>query len=172
MNFTTILITFFSFFISSKNTDHKYYSSITEIELDTDEKLAKIHIQLFGDDVFKLFEDRFSESPSDFNHLNKREQQIFQKYLIQKFKLSTNRNPVDLTYLGIEEKNNLLHIYLEGSIQRKPMRIEISNRILQDVFSEQTNIIHIYYKNLTKSVHLTNAKNNAIVFFDEATKAR
>ncbi len=159
--FTSICISF---------TDHKYYSSISTIELNSEEKIAKIHMQVFSDDLFKLFEERFSESPNDFNKLSPQQTKKLQAYLSSKIKLSINRKPISLNFLGLEEEKNLTHFYLEGKIQKNPQRIEVSNNVLQDIFSEQINIVHVKHEKTTKSVHLTYAKNKAVVFFDKTTK--
>lgn len=165
-----ILFTCFIFNGHPVGEMHKYYSSITEIEFDTEEKLAKIDIQLFSDDLLKLFEDRFLESPDDFNHLNTKQETLFKEYLSKKILLTLNRKPTKLYYLGMEEENNLVHVYLEAKTHRKPMRVGITNSILQDIFFKQTNIVHIRHKKITKSVHLTYEKNSAIVFFDNTAK--
>ncbi len=149
------------------NIEHEYHASITTIELDTEERLAKISIQLFTDDLYNLFEKRFEVSPDKLNNLSKSENSILKEYLNTKIQLSINRKPIPITYLGLEEgKNNLVYIYLEGQIQRKPKRIDLSNTVLQDIYSDQINTIHVKLNNVTNSVHLTSTKLKGLLFFN------
>lgn len=163
------IFTILFFFLTHTIHIHEYHASITTINLNTKERSAKISIQVFTDDLYQLFEERFNTSPTNIektigHDLN------FQKYLRDKFNLEINRKPINITFLGLEEEGYYTMIYLEGKTLRKNQRIEISNLILTEIFPDQINTVNIIMDNCTKSVHLTNAKNNAVVFFNDTTK--
>ncbi len=146
--------------------DHAYHASITNIELDTEERLAKISVQLFTDDLYTLFEKRFGTSPNKLANLSSTETLLLKEYLKDKIQLSTNRKPTAITYLGLEEDQNFTTLYLEGKIVKNTERIEIKNSILTAIFPDQINTIHVTLNNVTKSVHLTTTKLKGLLFFN------
>ena len=151
--------------VDSSFSAHKYYTSITKIEIDDSTNLLKIHSQLFAEDFEKLMHDRYEISHLNFTSLSENEKQIMADYITKKIAIKVNRSPVELTFLGSELEGELLYVYLEGKYSENVKRLDVENTLLQDVFSEQQNKIDINYKNKVKSLHLHTEAPKGAVFF-------
>lgn len=160
-NFVLILV----LLVSSSFSAHKYYTSITKIEIDETAQLIKIHSQLFADDFEKVMNTRYNISSLDFSNLNENHKQIIGDYILKKMKLKANRVPLELHYLGCELEGELLYIYVEAKYNESIKRLDVENALLQDVFSEQQNKVDISYKNKVKSLHLHAEIPRGAVFF-------
>ena len=144
---------------------HKYYASITKIEIDEKAQLIKIHSQLFADDFEKVMNARYGISSLVFSSLSETEKQTISNYITKKMVLKVNRSPVELNYLGCELEGELLYVYVEAKYDQPVKRLDVENTLLQDVFSEQQNKVDINYKNKVKSLHLHAEAPKGVVFF-------
>lgn len=151
--------------LGSSFAAHKYYTSITKIEIDETAQLFKIHTQLFVDDFEKVMHERYGVSSLIFSSLSEKEKQLMATYITKKLSLKVNRSPVELSYLGCELEGELLYVYLEGKCLESVKRLDVENTLLQDVFSEQQNKIDINYKNKVKSLYLHTEAPRGAVFF-------
>lgn len=162
------LVFLFTLFTSFSISDHLYHASIATVDLDTKERLAKISIQVFTDDLYQLLEERFNIEPAKLNEMTPEQNENLKTYTENKFQLVINRKPIAIHFLGLEEEQNYTTLYLEGTIPKKPQRIELSNAILTEIFSDQLNTIHITLGSVTKSVHLNSSKQKDILFFNSS----
>jgi len=153
------------FFITSSFSAHRYYVSITKMEIDEKEKLLKIHTQLFANDLEKTLQKRYDISSMDFTKLKDEEKQILKEYISRKLQIKINRTALDLTYLGCEIEGELLFIYIEGKLDNEVKRLDIENTMLQDQFSEQQNNIDVSHKNKTQSLRLNSEVPKGTLFF-------
>lgn len=149
----------------SSFTAHKYYASITKIEIDETAQLIKIHSQLFADDFEKVIHTRYGISSLIFSNLSESEKQIISNYVTKKIALKVNRTPLELNYLGCELEGELLYVYVEAKYDKQVKRLDVENSLLQDVFSMQQNKVDINYKNKVKSLHLNAETPRGAVFF-------
>jgi len=153
------------FVILSSFVSHKYYNSITKIEINEGEKLLKIHTQLFVDDFEQLLKERYNMSSLVFSNLSEKEKEIVKNYVTKKMQIKINRSPVELMYLGCEVEGELLYIYLESETSEVVKRIDVENKLLQDLFTEQHNTVDVSYKNKVKSLHLHAEAPSGTLFF-------
>ncbi|WP_010181330.1 DUF6702 family protein [Aquimarina agarilytica] len=144
---------------------HKYYASITKIEISQQEQLIKVYTQVFVDDFEDVLEARYQLSSIDFENLNKIEEEFIKDYVTKKIQLKVNRQPLELRFLGCEAKNELLYLFVEASIKEKVKRFDVENRMLQDLFSEQQNTIDITNNNRKKSMHLHAENPSGTVYY-------
>ena len=145
---------------------HKYYFSITKVEVDESSKLLKIYSQVFMDDFEKLLKKRYQISIKDFSALSDKEKEIIEKYVTTKLKLTVNRAPVPLKLLGCDPKNELLYIFVEGNFKDEVRRLKIENTLLQDIFAEQQNKVDVTYKNKVKSLNLHSEATSGVLFYE------
>ena len=161
--FNFILVSIFV--LGSSFAAHKYYASITKIEIDETAQLIKIHSQLFVDDFEKVMLTRYGISSLVFSNLSESEKQIISSYITQKMTLKVNRTPLELNYLGCELEGELLYVYVEAKYNQEVKRLDVENSLLQDVFSMQQNKVDISYKDKVKSLHLHAEAPKGAVFF-------
>ena len=167
MKFKIALLLLFIGFSSFK-TDHKFYVSVTEIEYNEKAHSLQIISRVFIDDFEKLLQTRYDQSI----HLTKNGDSekltdYIKKYLGQKMEVELDGKPYKLNYIGKEYENDLLLFYLEIPDVPEFKKIGIKNAILIDMFNEQKNLVHVEYKGETKSLILTNGKDEDLLFFSK-----
>jgi len=154
--------------LSSFNTDHKFYVSVTEIEYNEKAHSLQIISRVFIDDFEKLLQTRYDQSI----HLTKNDDSekvsdYIKKYLSQKMEVELDGKPYTLNFIGKEYENDKLLFYLEIPDVPEFKKIGIKNAVLIDMFSEQKNLVHVEYKGKTKSLILTNGKYEDLLIFSK-----
>jgi len=154
--------------LSSFNTDHKFYVSVTEIEYNEKAHSLQIISRVFIDDFEKLLQTRYDQSI----HLTKNDDSekvsdYIKKYLSQKMEVELDGKPYTLNFIGKEYENDKLLFYLEIPDVPEFKKIGIKNAVLIDMFSEQKNLVHVEYKGKTKSLILTNGKDEDLLIFSK-----
>jgi hypothetical protein len=167
MKFKIALLLLFIGFSSFK-TDHKFYVSVTEIEYNEKAHSLQIISRVFIDDFEKLLQTRYAQSI----HLTKngdseKVTDYIKKYLGQKMEVQLDGKPYKLNYIGKEYENDMLLFYLEVPYVPQFKKIGVKNAVLIDMFSEQKNLVHVEYKGKTKSLILTNGKDEDLLIFSK-----
>ena len=121
---------------------HKYYVSVTEIYVKPDK--LEIIIRTFPDDIENVLKDTY--------HINadlskKQTRKLLQEYMHSHFLIDVDNQPINYQYTGITTEDEFLVILLQANIDKTPQKITVKNTILQDLYDEQKNIVHFFYKN-------------------------
>lgn len=144
---------------------HKYYTSITKVEVDSEEQLLKIYTHVFVDDFEKLLKERYAIEVEDFSKIPLVQKAKIEEYLTRKVKLAVNRSPLEVKLLGCELENELLYLYYQAPFKKKLQRLDIENSLLMDMFTSQQNTVNVTFDNKVKSVHLTLQNSRKTIFF-------
>ena len=141
-------------------TAHKYYISLIKVEYKKESKSVQITMRIFIDDlqeaINKTYDKNIELEMSDNDEL------IF-NYVKDNFLVNINNNKQSYLYLGKEYENDVIFLYLELKDIESIQAIEIKNRMLLDVFSEQKNIIKLHINNTKKTFLLTNNKDKDLL---------
>ena len=122
-------------------TLHKYYVSVTEVYIKP-EKL-EIIIRAFPDDIENVLKDTYHIKT---NLSKKQIHKLLKDYIHSHFLIQLDNQFVDYQFDGFTQEDEFLVILLETSFKGKLHQISIKNTILQDLFEEQKNIVHFFYK--------------------------
>ena len=159
MNILKLIILLFIFPIIISSTPHKFYVSTTNVEYVKEKKVIQIITKIFTEDIEQALQERYDPSISlDSNKEIESDAVFLRKYLFQKMKIKINGIPVTLSYIGKEYDIDITKIYLEIEDITELRSIEIENKVLIDMFSEQQNIIHLKTPESRRSLILD--KNN------------
>ena len=146
---------------------HKYYVSVTQIDFLPEKQAVQITSRIFIDDFEKLLRTRYdekitlatkNESPTTDSYI--------EKYLNEKLKLKINNKDVTLTFLGKEYDTDVIKCYLEIENIKTIKTIEISNKVLFDIFSDQQNIIKTKINSQQKSFILIPQNSSNLLTFN------
>ena len=146
---------------------HKYYVSVTQIDFLPEKQAVQITSRIFIDDFEKLLRTRYdekitlatkNESPTTDRYI--------EKYLNEKLKLKINNKDVTLTFLGKEYDTDVIKCYLEIENIKTIKTIEISNKVLFDIFSDQQNIIKTKINSQQKSFILIPQNSSNLLTFN------
>ena len=146
---------------------HKYYVSVTQIDFLPEKQAVQITSRIFIDDFEKLLRTRYDEK---ITLATKNESlttdSYIEKYLNEKLKLKINNKDVTLTFLGKEYDTDVIKCYLEIENIKTIKTIEISNKVLFDIFSDQQNIIKTKINSQQKSFILIPQNSSNILTFN------
>ncbi len=120
---------------------HKYYVSVTEVYINP-EKL-EIIIRTFPDDIENVLSDTYHIKAG---LSQKQTRELLKDYIRSHFLILIDNQLVDYQFDGFTQEDEFLVILLETSYRDTLHQISIKNTILQDLFEEQKNIVHFFYK--------------------------
>ena len=146
---------------------HKYYVSVTQIDFLPEKQAVQITSRIFIDDFEKLLRTRYDEkiTLATKNELPTTDNYI-EKYLNEKLKLKINNKDVTMTFLGKEYDTDIVKCYLEIENIKTIKTIEISNKVLFDIFSDQQNIIKTKINSQQKSFILIPQNSSNLLTFN------
>jgi hypothetical protein len=115
----------------------------------------QIITKIFTDDIEDALQLRYDASISlDTNKETKAADEDLKKYILQKINIKVNGKPVQLNYIGKEYDTDMVVAYIEVTGVKDIKSIEVENKILMELFSDQQNIIHLKTPNSRKSLIL------------------
>ncbi|WP_299246657.1 DUF6702 family protein [uncultured Aquimarina sp.] len=155
-------------FISSFNTLHKFYVSVTQIEYNEEQKSLQIISRIFIDDIEEVLKKRYDENIELVSEKQEAKvDQYLSTYLNQKLAITVNGKEVFFSFIGKEYDNDLVLCYLEIENVTSLQTISVSNQILMDFFDEQQNIVHVKKGKKRKSLILEKEKDKGMLKFSE-----
>lgn len=144
MKFLKISLFLLLFPLLTASSTHKFYVSITKIEYVEEKQTLQIISKIFIDDIEDVLQQRYDTTISlATKKETKKDVDFLKKYVSQKLQIAVNESPVKITYIGREYETDIVKIYMEVINVTELRSIEISNKILMELFEEQQNIIHV-----------------------------
>ncbi|MGI9525561.1 MAG: DUF6702 family protein [Weeksellaceae bacterium] len=151
--FWLILVFVSGFLLASDTlTAHPYHVGTVEINYDKATKTYQVTARFFLDDL----EDAINlkrKSPLYFYKPNQKAlmQNALQQYMKAHLVIKGDDKNVPLRFLGYEENQESVYIYLESSEMPTPSTVTVGANALYDLFDDQINIIHIKINGHRKS---------------------
>ncbi|MDY2587008.1 DUF6702 family protein [Winogradskyella aquimaris] len=162
-----ILTLIIGLLLSSSNTKHEYYVSVTNIEYAKEQQSVQIISQIFIDDFESLIRQRYDETitlaeadePAIVDEYMKR-------YLEDKLKIKINEKSYEFNFLGKEYKEDITYCYLEIENIKDIKSISVINRILFDILPDQQNIVRLKMLDKNKSFLLIPENDECMLNFN------
>ncbi len=138
---------------------HKFYVSISQVELNHEAKSLEISMRLFAHDL----EDAILLSTKEKLLLgskkeNPKAKEIILTYLKSNFKIIQSERSIEYKLLGFELENDIIWLYVEAPYKQLVRDLEISNSLITDLYEDQKNIINFKVKDKTQSQICTKDK--------------
>lgn len=166
MKFLQIIVLAVLFPLLTGATSHKYFVSITKLEYVADSQTLQIITQIFIDDVEDVLQSRYSPDITLGTKKETRADAAFLKeYILQKLKIKINDTPVELNYLGKEYDIDMVKSYIEITGIEDIESLEIENKVLMDLFTDQQNIIHFKSQKSRRSLILDKENPKGVLNF-------
>ena len=160
-----LLLLAFSFF--SFTSIHKYYISVTQVEYVKDKKSVQIISRVFIDDLEKALRHNYDEKITlDENNDTEVTNAYLEKYINTNLKVSINKQPATLQFVGKEYDGDIVRFYLEVVGIHNVKSLEVSNEMLFAVCPDQQNIVKTKINSKQKSFILTTKNNSALLNFN------
>lgn len=153
--------------ITSSNTKHEYYVSVTNIEYAKEQQSVQIISQIFIDDFETLIRQRYDETiilaETDEPEIV---DEYMKRYLEDKLKIKINEKTYKFNFLGKEYKEDITYCYLEIENVKDIKSVSVVNRILFDVLPDQQNIVRLKMLDKNKSFLLIPENDECMLNFN------
>lgn len=132
---------------------HKFYVSIYQINYAPEKKMLQITSRIFMDDLNFVLEKRFKKR-ANIGEPNESEEDVsmMKKYIADNFSIKINGKPREVHFLSKEIDNNVVVCYFNVKDVSKITSIELQNKVLLDLNSDQQNIIQTNINGKKKSL--------------------
>ncbi len=145
---------------------HKYYVSVTEIEYVSEQKSVQIISRIFIDDFESLLRNRYDERLTlAIENEDDLVNYYTEKYLKEKLKITINGQPLEFNFIGKEYEEDIMLNYLEIVNVDNISSIEVTNRILFELFPAQKNIVRFKINSKNKSILLIKENDKGLLNF-------
>ncbi len=135
---------------------HDFHVSVTQINCNAQTQSVEITIKLFTDDMEQSIK---SQGGGDLRLGDAREaanaDQLLLEYLRNRFALLLDGKPAVMAWVGKEVEVDALWCYLEVPNIAHISSMEITSRILTEIFEDQANVVHISCGEQNKSMFLS-----------------
>ena len=134
---------------------HPFHVSTTEVNHNAKDKTLEISCKIFADDFESCLAKQY-HTKVDLSSASVKTamDSLVKKYLTSHLQITADSKPVTMNYLGFEKENDAANIYLEVENVASVKRIDITDSILQDLYDDQINIVHVIVGGSRKSTKL------------------
>ncbi len=135
---------------------HPNHISVTEVALNAKTGTMEVTIRLFAEDVENVVR-KYNDANFNLDEHTKDgvAKETMANYIADHFKLSVANATIELNFLGMELKDDMILCYLESNRLEKPKTLKIENALLFDLQDEQVNFNHYIVNGETRSVKTT-----------------
>lgn len=133
---------------------HRYHTSVTRLEYNTEETSVEITVQTFADDLEAALSKRTGSKAAGNIRLDgskKADAMVFD-YLRSVFQLKSGNATGELQWIGMELKGHSAWIYLQTKAPVNLSKASLSNALLFDLFEDQVNIVNVHNHGRTASL--------------------
>jgi hypothetical protein len=156
-------------FISALWALHPIHVSVTEITFDEKEKELEIISRIFIDDLEAAIR-QFRKEP-ELNLLDPRSSattdDLVKTYLQQQIKILLDGREQKTIYLGHEIENEAILCYIQVKEVKKWKTIEIMNRVITELYDDQSNLVHVTVRGKVKSLRLMRSNPSGKLTFEQ-----
>jgi len=138
------------------NVFHPYHVGSVEINYNPKSKTFEITGRFFLDDLENGLSKKYGK-PFHFNDSKYKPglNEALKAYCSEYLKLKVNTALVKINFIGYEEDQESVNVYLESSPVENPKKVEAAVSLLYNLFDDQINIVHIIVNGERKSEKLT-----------------
>lgn len=152
---------------NAKCLAHPIHISVTEITYSEKSKSLQITSRFFVDEMELGIRAQRNEPELDIlapkNGVTTKE--LIANYLNTHLRVKIDGKPAKINFLGYEKEDISFVSYLEIENVKKLKTIEVFNDIITEIHDDQSNLVHVMYKEPVKSVRLTHENTSEIFTF-------
>ena len=145
---------------------HPFHVSVVEINHNAADKTLEISCKIFTDDFEKVLAQNYNVKVDLINPPHKAAMDsLVKKYIISHVSLNADDKPVKLVYIGFEREKEAVYGYVQVDNIASVKKIEISNKLMHDLFTDQINLMHVTVGGNRKSIKLDYPETQATISF-------
>jgi len=145
---------------------HPFHVSVVEINHNATDKTLEISCKIFTDDFEKVLAQNYKTKVDLTNPPDRKAMDsVVKKYIFSHLTVSVDGKPGTLSYLGFEKDNEAVYSYVQVENVVSVKKVELTDKLMHDMFTDQVNIIHVIVKGERKSTKLDYPATTANVEF-------
>lgn len=145
---------------------HPFYVSVVEIHHNSPEKALEVSCRIFIDDMENVLKQNY-KTAVDLSSAKQQAQndKLVADYIAKHLALNADGKALSLAYVGYEKDSESVFCYFEVPGVTTVKNLKLTNSILQDLTSDQINIMHVTVGGTRKSYKLDYPKKEASFTF-------
>ena len=147
--FPKFLLILFVVCVTSNGHAHRFYASFSQVEMQPNKGTIEVTHRIFTHDIEDLlvrYQDSNGELTDDVIET------FLKDYIIQAFAIyNADGVMIPLDWIGIEITLDNIFVYQEAKLIEGSQTLIIADRILQDLFDEQSNTVNVKFEGKVKS---------------------
>lgn len=134
---------------------HPFYVSVMEINHNAKDKSLEVSCKVFADDLEEVLKKNYKQA-ADLSNGKQQAQndKLVSDYFLKHFSLSTDGKTATVQYIGYEKIKESIYCYFEVPNIASLKKLDLTNSILQDLNTDQINIMHVQINGSRKSYKL------------------
>lgn len=147
---------------------HPIHLSVSEINYSEKDKALQITSRIFLDDLEESIRQERNQRDLDILEpvTGFTTEQLIRDYVLKRFTVKLDGKLQKMNFLGFEREDPAVICYIEIESVKKFKTIEIRNEVIQELYDDQSNIVHVTYKGPVKSARLMRDKPSEVFTFD------
>ncbi len=144
---------------------HPMHVSVTEIQYNEKNKSFEIISRIFIDDLELSIRNKAKDETLDLLKPNGSQttDQLVSAYLREKLTIRLDGKLVKINYIAHEIEDAAMICYLEIEGVKKVRTVEVTNSVIQETHSDQSNLVHVTYLGPIKSLRLVHDKPTGLL---------
>jgi hypothetical protein len=152
--------------LPARNLRHDFHVCIVEVQHNAQTQSLEITIKLFTDDIERSMRTLGAGQMrlGDTRELPDADAKLL-AYLQNRLALRINGQAVAYRWVGKEVELDALWCYVEVPDVAELKQLEVTNRILLEIFDDQANVVHVHVKDRVQSLFLDKTELSGQVSF-------
>ncbi len=135
---------------------HKYYLSLTQVNINSQKHSLDVSCKLFMDDLEQELEKSTGKKVDLSISKDQATEKLLADYLEKNFMINVGGELQKLQFLGFEVENDAVWCYSEVHVFKGKGTISILNTLLYENFPEQSNLMNLNWDGVVKTSKLSN----------------
>lgn len=135
---------------------HPVHISTVEVLHNPTDKSLEITCKIFWDDFEKILTKKNNNNRVDLTSEKQLEEnkKLVAAYVGSHLGITIDNKSQSLVFIGFEKEDVVVYSYFEVTNIPTVQTVFITNKLMQDMFNDQTNIVHVIVKGQRKSTKL------------------
>lgn len=145
---------------------HPFHVSVVEINHNAADKTLEISCKIFTDDFEKVLTQNYRTKVDLINPPDRKAMDsVVKKYIFSHLSVSVDGKARAFSYLGFEKDNEAVYSFVQVDNVETVKKVELTNKLMHDMFTDQVNIMHVIVKGERKSTKLDYPATSAKIEF-------
>ena len=141
--------------LNQENAVHPLHLATVEIDHNAADKTLEITCKIFTDDFEKVLVQNYKTKVDLINPPDRKAMDsLVKKYIVSHLSVAVDDKHGNLSYLGFEKDAEAVYSYVQIENIASVKKVEVINKIMHDMFTDQINLMHVVVNGNRKSTKL------------------